>query len=68
MSTNDREERTISKDKPSPLFERRVDPGVNTLTPKRVDPPSKLSTQIPRGPDMTGAEWPKKLPTKAKKK
>ncbi len=62
MSTNDREPRELSRDKPSPLFERRVDPGVNTLRPARVDPPSKLSTQIPRGPDLTGPE--KRRPVK----
>jgi hypothetical protein len=62
MSTNDREPRVISADRPSPLFERRVDPGVNTLTPKRVDPPSKLSTQIPRGRNMTGE--PGRIPVK----
>lgn len=54
MSTNDREPRTLSNGRPSPLFERRVDPGVNTMAPKRVDPPSKLATKIPRGPDLTG--------------
>lgn len=46
----------IDRDKPSPLFERRVDPGFNTLRPARVDPPSKLSTPIPRGPDLTKPE------------
>lgn len=55
MSTNDREPR-LGGGKPSPLFERRVDPGVNTLRPERVDPPSKLSTPIPRGPDLTTPE------------
>lgn len=55
MSTLDREPRNISADRPSPLFERRVDPGVNTLTPKRVDPPSLLAPKSPRGSDMTGA-------------
>lgn len=62
MSTNDREPRTISRDRPSPLFERRVDPGVNTITPKRVDPPSLLPTKIPRGPDLTG--MPARMPVK----
>lgn len=62
MSTNDREPRTISRDKPGPLFERRVDPGVNTMTPARVDPPSKLTPQIPRGADMTKA--PARMPVK----
>jgi hypothetical protein len=53
MSTNDRERRTISPDRPSPLFERRVDPGVNTLTPKRVDPPSRLAPAPPKTPNPT---------------
>lgn len=53
---------SLSADRPSPLFERRVDPGVNTLTPKRVDPPSKLPTKIPRGPDLTG--MPARMPVK----
>jgi len=52
----------LSSDRPSPLFERRVDPGVNTLAPKRVDPPSKLPTKIPRGPDLTG--MPARMPVK----
>lgn len=56
MSTLDREPRTISADKPSPLYERRVDPGENTINPKRVDPPSKLSAQIPRGVNHTMRE------------
>ena len=51
MSTLDREPRTISQDRPSPLFERRVNPGVNTLRPERVDPPSKLAPAPPRGSD-----------------
>lgn len=54
--------RNLSADRPSPLFERRVDPGVNTLTPKRVDPPSKLPTKIARGPVMTG--MPARLPVR----
>ncbi len=62
MSTNDREPRNISADRPSPLFERRVDPGVNTITPRRVDPPSRLPTKIPRGPDLTG--MPPRMPVK----
>lgn len=49
MSTNDREPR-LSRGTPSPLFERRVDPGVNTLRPMRVDPPSKLSPAPPKTP------------------
>ena len=53
MSTLDREPRNISADRPSPLFERRVNPGVNTLRPERVDPPSLLAPKPPRGPDMT---------------
>jgi len=52
----------LSSDRPSPLFERRVDPGVNTLAPKRVDPPSKLPAKIPRGPDLTG--MPARMPVK----
>jgi hypothetical protein len=62
LSTNDREPRAISADRPSPLFERRVDPGVNTIMPKRVDPPSRLATKIPRGPDLTG--MPARMPVK----
>lgn len=62
MSTNDRDSRALSNGRPSPLFERRVDPGVNTLTPRRVDPPSKLPTKIPRGPDLTG--MPARMPVK----
>lgn len=62
MSTNDREPRNISADRPSPLFERRVDSGVNTLRPARVDPPSRLSTQIPRGPNLTKA--PARMPVR----
>ncbi len=62
MSTLDREPRTLSGDRPSPLFERRVDPGVNTLMPKRVDPPSLLARKIPRGQDMTGP--PARMPVK----
>ncbi len=61
MSTNDREPR-LSRGTPSPLFERRVDPGVNTLDPRRVDPPSKLSTRIPRGADLTKPE--RRMPVK----
>lgn len=52
----------LSSDRPSPLFERRVDPGVDTLNPKRVDPPWKLATKIPRGPDLTG--MPARMPVK----
>lgn len=62
MSTNDRESRSLSNGRPSPLFERRVDPGVNTTAPKRVDPPSKLAAKIPRGPDLTG--MPARMPVK----
>lgn len=52
MSTLDRDDRS-SGGKSSPLFEPRVDPGVNALNPRRVSPPSLLSTQIPRGADNT---------------
>jgi hypothetical protein len=62
MSTLDRQPRGVSRDKSSPLYERRVDPGVNTLTPQRVDPPSKLAPAPPRGADMTGPE--KRMPVK----
>jgi hypothetical protein len=62
MSTLDREPRDISANRPSPLFERRVDPGVNTLRPARVDPPSLLAPKPPRGADMTGA--PGRMPVK----
>jgi hypothetical protein len=51
MSTNDREPRVISGARPSPLFERRVDPGVNTPNPRRVDPPSKLAPAAPKTPN-----------------
>lgn len=57
MSTLDREPRTISADRPSPLFERRVDPGVNTINPRNVDPPSRLAPAPPmkRDPANYGA-------------
>ncbi len=61
MSTLDREAR-LSGGAPSPLFERRVDPGVNTLSPARVDPPSKLTPPIPRGTDNTASE--RRMPVK----
>lgn len=61
MSTNDREPR-LSRGKSSPLFERRIDPGVNTPRPERVDPPSRLSNPIPRGVDHTGPE--RRMPVK----
>lgn len=52
----------LSADRPSPLYERRAGPGVDTLTPMRVDPPSKLAVKVPRGPDMTGK--PARMPVK----
>lgn len=52
MSTVDRNDRS-SVGASSPLFEPRVDPGVNALNPRRVSPLSQLSTQIPRGADNT---------------
>jgi hypothetical protein len=61
MSINDRDDRS-SGGASSPLFEPRVDPGVNTLNPKRVSPPSQLSARIPRGADNTKS--PARMPVK----
>jgi hypothetical protein len=61
MSTLDREPRKSGG--PSTVFrEPRIDPGVNTITPDRVNRPGLLSTPIPRGEDMTKA--PKRSPVK----
>jgi hypothetical protein len=62
MTPSDRGSAGLSNGRPSPLFERRVDPGVNALRPKRVDPPSKLPTKIAPTPDLTG--MPARLPVK----
>jgi hypothetical protein len=43
-------------ERPSPLYERRIDPGVNVLNPRRVDPPSRLAPAPPRGSDLTKPE------------
>lgn len=56
MSTLDREPRTTSLKGNGPLYEPRVDPGVNTLTPPRLGPKSPRMTTIPRGQVMTGTE------------
>lgn len=62
MSTLDREPRTISITKNGPLFEKRVDPGVNNMNPQRVGPMSPRATMIARGVDHTVAE--KRMPVK----
>ncbi len=61
VSTLDREPR-ISGGPSTPLHEPRIDPGTNAVNPPRVDMPPKLSTPIPRGPNLTGPE--KKIPVK----
>lgn len=61
MSTLDREPR-MSGGKSSALFEPRIDPGVNTLTPQRLGPKSPRASMIPRGQSMTGA--PSRMPVK----
>ena len=62
MSTLDREPRTISGGKNSPLYEPRVDPGANRLNPERLGPQSPRMATIPRGQAMTSAE--KYMPVK----
>ena len=52
MSTLDREPR-VNGGPSTPFREPRIDPGVNTVTPDRVNMPPRLSTPIPRGPDLT---------------
>ena len=61
MSTLDREPRRITN-VGGPIYERRVNPGINTPTPERVDGPSRMSAKIPRGQDMTG--MPKRMSVK----
>lgn len=61
MSTLDREPR-ISGGASTPFREPRIDPGVNTIRPARVNQPDRLSTPIPRGVDHTKAE--KRMPVK----
>ncbi len=53
MSTNDREQRLTDSGGCSPLRTIRIDPGENLLNPRRLPLPDRLSTQIPRGPDLT---------------
>jgi hypothetical protein len=55
MSTNDRAPRS-DNGKASPFLTPRIDPGENVLNPKRVPLPDRLSTPIPRGPDLTKPE------------
>lgn len=62
MSILDREPRTVSLKSNGPLYEPRIDPGVNTLTPQRLGPKSPRMATIPRGQVMTGAE--KRVPVK----
>lgn len=51
----------LSADKPSPLYERRVDPG-NQITPQRVNPPSLVARPIPKSANNTLPE--KHMPVK----
>lgn len=62
MSTLDREPRATSIQRNGPLYEPRIDSGVNTLTPPRLGPKSPRAVTIPRGQVMTGAE--KRMPLK----
>lgn len=62
MSTLDREPRRTSLKGNGPLYEPRIDPGVNTLTPQRLGPKSPRMATIPRGQNMTGTE--KRMPVK----
>lgn len=61
MSTLDREPRT-SGGPSTPFREPRVDTGVNTTTPPRVNMPGRLSTPIPRGQNNNAPE--RKVPVK----
>jgi hypothetical protein len=60
MSLLDREPRN-STGKSGPICERRVDPGI-AGKPMRVDGPSRMSTKLQRGEDMTKA--PKRMDVK----
>ena len=61
MSTLDKQPR-IDGGPSTPFREPRIDAGVNTITPKRVNMPPRLSTMIPRGEALTGN--PKRMPVK----
>lgn len=62
MSTLDKEPRTTSLKGNGPLYEPRIDAGVNTLTPQRLGPKSPRMASIPRGQNMIGTE--KRMPVK----
>jgi hypothetical protein len=62
MSTLDRSRPAASLKGNGPLYEPRIDPGINTLTPQRLGPKSPRMATIPRGDVMTG--MPKRMPVK----
>lgn len=61
MSTLDGQPR-LSAGASTPFREPRIDPGVNTIRPARVNQPPLLSAPIPRGVGHTKAE--KRMPVK----